>query len=165
VLLGLDDPNLDDEARRYLAALHLDQKVRVAGGVLSTVDLSQGQRKRLALLAAYLEDRPIYLFDEWAADQDPSFKELFYLHMLPELRGRGKTVFVITHDDRFFPVADRIIKLDYGEVARDCPAAEHLSELANAPRASTSFDPFAREPAVAAPTSRSRTAILHDGET
>jgi putative pyoverdin transport system ATP-binding/permease protein len=118
-LLGLDADALDDEARKYLTKLHLQQKVQVKDGALSTIDLSQGQRKRLALLTAYLEDRPIYLFDEWAADQDPIFKEIFYLELLPELKSRGKTVFVISHDDHYFHVADRVLKLDYGKIEAD----------------------------------------------
>lgn len=125
-LLGLEASALDDEARRYLQKLHLQQKVQVKDGELSTTELSQGQRKRLALLTAYLEDRPIYLFDEWAADQDPVFKEIFYLELLPELRSRGKTVFVISHDDHYFRVADRILKLDYGKIEADLSAAEFL---------------------------------------
>jgi putative ATP-binding cassette transporter len=124
-LLGLDGTKLDEEARRYLQRLHLDHKVRVEAGVLSSVDLSQGERKRLALLTAYLEDRAIYLFDEWAADQDPVFKEIFYLELLPELKRRGKTVFVISHDDHYFHVADRVIKLDCGQVEYDRSRAEH----------------------------------------
>ena len=84
--------------------------------MLSTTAVSQGQRKRLALLTAYLEDRPFYLFDEWASDQDPTFKKVFYHQLLPELKARGKTVLVITHDDQYFDVADRIIKLDYGKL-------------------------------------------------
>jgi putative ATP-binding cassette transporter len=83
---------------------------------LSTLDLSQGQRKRLALLTAYLEDRPIYLFDEWASDQDPYFREIFYRQILAELHRQGKTVLVISHDDRYFDLADRVIKLDYGQI-------------------------------------------------
>lgn len=115
-LLGLDSPGLDESARTYLEKLQLETKVKVEDGRLSTIELSQGQRKRLALLTAYLEDRPIYLFDEWAADQDPEFKELFYLHLLPELRRRNKTVLVISHDDRYYEVADRILKLERGVV-------------------------------------------------
>ncbi|HEU0079344.1 MAG TPA: cyclic peptide export ABC transporter, partial [Longimicrobiaceae bacterium] len=118
-LLGLGSETLDADAAHYLERLQLDHKVKVAEGKLSTTDLSQGQRKRLALLTAYLEDRPIYLFDEWAADQDPHFKQVFYHELLPELRARGKTVFAISHDDRFYPVADRLIKLDYGKVVLD----------------------------------------------
>lgn len=118
-LLGLDHVNLDGDARYYLEKLQLDQTVRVRDGVLSTINVSQGQRKRLALLTAYLEDRAIYLFDEWAADQDPVFKEIFYLQLLPELKARGKTVIVISHDDRYYHVADRIIKLDYGCIEYD----------------------------------------------
>jgi putative ATP-binding cassette transporter len=114
-LLGLVSPGLDARAKDYLMQLQLDHKVKVQDGVLSTTALSQGQRKRLALLTAYLEDRPIYIFDEWAADQDPQFKELFYTQLLPELKTRGKAVLVISHDDRYFHLADRMLKLDYGK--------------------------------------------------
>jgi putative ATP-binding cassette transporter len=121
-LLGIDAATADARAREYLTRLQLEHKVSIREGILSTTDLSQGQRKRLALLTAYLEDRPIYLFDEWAADQDPLFKEVFYLRLLPELKARGKTVIVITHDDRYYYVADRIIKLDYGKLISDSRA-------------------------------------------
>jgi putative ATP-binding cassette transporter len=90
--------------------------VTVTDGTFSTVNLSRGQRKRLALLTAYLEDRPIFVFDEWAADQDPVFRKIFYLRLLPELKQRGKTVLAITHDDRYFAHADRIVKLEVGQV-------------------------------------------------
>jgi len=115
-LFGLDSIYLDANAQKYLAQLQLDHKVKVEDGVLSTIDLSQGQRKRLALLTAYLEDRPIYLFDEWAADQDPLFKEIFYYQLLPELKARGKALIVISHDDRYYQVADRVIKLEAGKL-------------------------------------------------
>lgn len=118
-LLGLDTRQLDDRARTYLSRLQLDHKVEVKNGVLSTTQLSQGQRKRLALLTAYLEDRPVYVFDEWAADQDPLFKEVFYLQLLPELKAQGKAVVVITHDDKYYPLADRVVKLDYGKIEYD----------------------------------------------
>ena len=118
-LLGLGHADLDGEAQRYLSQLQLAHKVQISGGQLSTIDLSQGQRKRLALLTAYLEDRPFYIFDEWAADQDPAFKNIFYLSLLPELKARGKTALVITHDDRYYHVADRVVKLNYGSVEYD----------------------------------------------
>ncbi|HVG21958.1 MAG TPA: cyclic peptide export ABC transporter [Blastocatellia bacterium] len=117
--LGLDATGIEARAREYLKRLELDHKVRVTEEGLSTVNLSQGQRKRLALLIAYLEDRPIYVFDEWAADQDQMFKEVFYYRILPDLKARGKTVLVISHDDKYYHVADRIIKLDYGRIEYD----------------------------------------------
>jgi putative ATP-binding cassette transporter len=125
-LLGLINPKLKHQTQEYLAELKLSHKVRVVDGELSTTDLSQGQRKRLALLTAYLEDRPIYVFDEWAADQDPQFKAVFYMQILPELKARGKTVFVITHDDRYYDCADRIIKLDEGKVVSDHPNSSEI---------------------------------------
>jgi putative ATP-binding cassette transporter len=123
-LLGLDRPDLDraqldQQARDYITKLRLDRKVQIHDGQLSTTALSQGQRKRLALLTAFLEDRPIYLFDEWAADQDPTFKDLFYREVLPELKRQGKTTIAITHDDRYFELADRVITLEYGQVKTD----------------------------------------------
>jgi putative pyoverdin transport system ATP-binding/permease protein len=120
-LLGLNADDLDLRARQYLSQLHLQHKVQVKDGTLSTTDLSQGQRKRLALLTAYLEDRPIYVFDEWAADQDPLFKEVFYYQLLPDLKARGKTIIAITHDDRYYHVGDRVIKLADGKIVYDKP--------------------------------------------
>ncbi|MBW4622951.1 MAG: cyclic peptide export ABC transporter [Cyanosarcina radialis HA8281-LM2] len=115
--LGLD--RTDSRVRDYLVKLQLDRKVKVADGRLSTTNLSQGQRKRLALLTAYLEDRPIYLFDEWASDQDPIFKKTFYEQLLPDLKAKGKTVLVISHDEQYFGIADRIVKLDCGRVVEN----------------------------------------------
>ena len=118
-MLGLESAELDGNAREFLEKLQLTDKVNMKDNVLSTTDLSQGQRKRLALLTAYLEDRPIYVFDEWAADQDPLFKEIFYHQLLPDLKARGKTVIVISHDDRFYHVGDRVIKLENGQTVSD----------------------------------------------
>jgi putative ATP-binding cassette transporter len=106
-------------SQQYLEKLQISHKVQIQDGRLSTLELSQGQRKRLALFNAYLENRPIYLFDEWAADQDPFFREVFYKQLLPELKRRGKTVLAISHDDRYFHLADRVIKLDYGQLVPD----------------------------------------------
>jgi putative ATP-binding cassette transporter len=115
-LLGLSAAGTDVAASHYLQLLQLDHRVRLRGDEFSTTALSQGQRKRLALLTAYLEDRPFYVFDEWAADQDPQYKDVFYSKLLPDLRQRGKAVVVITHDDRYFHLSDRIVKLEEGRV-------------------------------------------------
>lgn len=115
----LNDSSADSRITRYLEQLQLDHKVSVKNGRLSTLDLSQGQRKRLALLAAFVQDRPVYVFDEWASDQDPMFKQLFYRQILPDLKSRGKTVIVISHDDRYYDVADRVIKLESGQIESD----------------------------------------------
>jgi putative ATP-binding cassette transporter len=115
-LLGLQSQGVDQRAADYLRQLELDHVVRVEDGVFSTTSLSRGQRKRLALVTAYLEDRSIYLFDEWAADQDPVFKSVFYERILPDLKLRGKTVVAVTHDDRYFDIADRVEKLEDGKI-------------------------------------------------
>lgn len=113
-LLETSRVDLDNEGNRLLAKLHLQNKVKVQNGAFTTLALSQGQRKRLALVVAYLENRPFFIFDEWAADQDPVFKEVFYRELLPELRGMGKAVLVISHDDRYFHLADRLIRMESG---------------------------------------------------
>ncbi|MEO0949483.1 MAG: cyclic peptide export ABC transporter, partial [Cyanobacteria bacterium J06641_5] len=118
-LLGFSDRDLDERARHYLAKLHLDNKLDIWNGKLSTTALSRGQQQRLALLVAYLEDRPFYVFDEWAANQDPVFKDLFYTQFLPELIAKGKTVLAISHDDRYFHLGDRVLKLTDGQLSGD----------------------------------------------
>ncbi|HEX3372086.1 MAG TPA: cyclic peptide export ABC transporter, partial [Candidatus Acidoferrales bacterium] len=116
-LVGLDHSGKwAERANEYLAELDLAKVVKLNGARFSTTSLSQGQRRRLALLVAYIEDRPVYVLDEWAADQDPEFRQIFYMKLLPELKEKGKTVVVITHDDRYFHLGDRVIKLDYGKV-------------------------------------------------
>lgn len=123
-ILGMEKAEVDEKAKQYLKRLELSHKVEVKDGVLSTTELSQGQRKRLALLTAYLEDRPVYVFDEWAADQDPVFKEVFYYELVPELKKRGKTVVVISHDDRYYGVGDKIVKLEYGQKVYESEVAK-----------------------------------------
>lgn len=117
-LLGALDEHTQAQLLRYLAELELDKKVSVEGGRFSTTALSDGQRKRVALLVTFLEDREIYLFDEWAADQDPRFKEVFYHTILPTLRERDKAVVVISHDDRYFHVADKVLVMEDGQLIR-----------------------------------------------
>ncbi|WP_051878860.1 hypothetical protein [Pseudomonas sp. AAC] len=78
--------------------------------------LEVGQRKRLALVHAFLEQRPLMLFNEWAADQDPTFRRVFYEELLPDLKRQGKTLIVVSHDDRFFHHADQLVQLRNGRV-------------------------------------------------
>jgi len=106
----------NDKVIKHLEKLGLANKVEVVDGKISTTKLSQGQRKRLAMLLAYMEDASIYLFDEWAADQDPTFRKYFYEELLPELKSKGKTLIVITHDDKYFHLADKLIKFDNGQL-------------------------------------------------
>ncbi len=113
-LYGIRDA---DEMRvnELLKKLGLDSKTHFADGKFSNIDLSTGQRKRLAMAVALLEDRPIYVFDEWAAEQDPEFRRYFYETLLQDLKGRGKTVIAVTHDDHYFQYADKVVKMDFGK--------------------------------------------------
>ena len=86
--------------------------------------LSTGQRKRLALALAIAEDRAVFIFDEWAADQDPEFREMFYFKILPELAAQGKAVLAVTHDDRYFDQATRRFHMENGLMTLVVGAAE-----------------------------------------
>lgn len=115
-LYGIDYNGNDSRLSKYLRLLGLSDKLEINNGVFSTIKLSSGQRKRLALLVSYLEDRTAFLFDEWAADQDPEFKSFFYNTLLFDFKERGKCVIAITHDDKYFNVADKVIKMDFGKI-------------------------------------------------
>lgn len=130
-LLGPAGEVADDRAvRDWLDALQMQQKAQVAEGRLLNLRVSQGQRKRLALLLALLEQRDILLLDEWAADQDPLYRRVFYRELLPRLKRLGMTIIVVTHDDRYFDQADRLLKMDGGR----------LTELVGADRARAGRD-------------------------
>lgn len=114
-LYGIETNGKEDEIDAYLNLLQLKEKVHIENGRFSTLRLSTGQKKRLALLTSLMEDRPIMLFDEWAAEQDPEYRYYFYHRLLPELKQKGKCVIAITHDDAYFHLADNVIKMDWGK--------------------------------------------------
>jgi putative ATP-binding cassette transporter len=122
-LYGLEHVK-QEEVDRLIEMMELTGKVKFVDGCFSQLNLSTGQRKRLALIATLLEDRPIYLFDEWAAEQDIHFREVFYTKILPDLKAQGKTVVAVTHDERFWHLADRVIKFDLGAIKWDRPGTE-----------------------------------------
>lgn len=115
-LYGINHDEKVEVIEDWLKILQIEKKLSIKDGIFSTTSLSSGQRKRLALLVSYLEDNEIFLFDEWAADQDPEFKNYFYNQLLPELRNRNKCIIAITHDDHYYNVADRVVKLNMGKV-------------------------------------------------
>ena len=112
---GLD--NIDSEkVNTLLSEMELNEKTQFNEDRFTELDLSTGQRKRLAMVIALMEDKPIYIFDEWAAEQDPHFRKYFYEILLPSLKAENKTIIAVTHDDHYFHAADRIVKLDYGQI-------------------------------------------------
>ena len=105
-----------DETRlnQLLTLTGLTHKTSIADRRIATINLSSGERKRLALVLCLLEDKPIFLLDEWAAEQDPQFRRKFYREILPDLKRQGKTGVVVTHDDDYYDVADRLLKMQFG---------------------------------------------------
>lgn len=107
-----------------LRKMQLEAVIRFKDGQQLDHNLSQGQKKRIALIYAMLEDKDVFIFDEWAAEQDPEFRKYFYHHIIPDLKRRGKTVIAITHDDKYFHHAERLVRFDYGKLTEMVPAAE-----------------------------------------
>src|SRR5437763_7002819 len=124
-LYGIAEPD-GAEVDRLLRQFQLLDKTRLTDGEFQTLDLSGGQRKRLALIVSLLEKRPILLLDEWTADQDPEFRRRFYDELLPDLKRAGATAVVITHDERYLDelkLPARRLRMDEGRFV-----AEHLLE-------------------------------------
>ncbi|MDO4879213.1 MAG: multidrug ABC transporter permease/ATP-binding protein [Neisseria sp.] len=111
---GMGEDVSEDLLAQWLSHLQLEEKAKIENRRMINHQLSQGQRKRLALLAAALERRPVLVLDEWAADQDPQFRRIFYEKLLPLLKQQGHTVFAISHDDKYFRHADRILSMTRG---------------------------------------------------
>ncbi len=114
-LYGLKSVDLT-KLNALLEEMKLDEKTKFRDNQFTNIELSTGQKKRLALIIAIMEDKPLYVFDEVAADQDPHFRRYFYQTVLKELKQQGKTVIVVTHDDHFFHLADRVLKMDDGKL-------------------------------------------------
>jgi len=111
--------NIDaSTVNHWLKKMKMEGKVEYHNGGFTRTSLSTGQRKRLAFIAAMLEDKPVLVMDEFAADQDPQFRKYFYETLLPELKLMGKTVIAVTHDDHYFHVADRLLKMEEGKIVR-----------------------------------------------
>jgi len=115
-LYGLKDVN-EDRVLELIDQMELAEKTSFEDGRFTNINLSTGQKKRLALIASYMEDKSVFVFDEVAADQDPRFRKHFYEVLLKDLQRQGKTVIAVTHDDRYFHVADRVLKMEYGRIA------------------------------------------------
>ncbi|MGK3959188.1 cyclic peptide export ABC transporter [Sorangium sp. So ce118] len=109
--------------QRLLAEMQIEDKTAYKDRRFTKRNLSTGQRKRLAMIVALLEDRPIYIFDEWAADQDPEFRKRFYEELIPALKRQGKTVIAVSHDDRYYRCADRVVTMEYGRIR----SVEHVT--------------------------------------
>lgn len=116
-LYGVTEEN-KEKVGYWLEKMQLQHKVSYQPSGFTTTNLSTGQRKRLALIAALLEDKPILVLDEFAADQDPQFRQYFYETLLAEIKAMGKTIIAVTHDDHYFHVADRVLKMDEGRLLK-----------------------------------------------
>ena len=117
-LYGIQDID-SGKVKALIKEMGLASKTRFKNGAFTNTSLSTGQRKRLAYINTVLEDKQIYIFDELAADQDPGFRKHFYQVLLPRLKEQGKTVIAVTHDDKYFSTADRVLKMDEGQLSEN----------------------------------------------
>jgi len=111
---------LETSPARVEALLEEMQLARVIhlgrDGKFTSTNLSSGQKKRLALIVAILEERPVFVLDEFAADQDPYFRKYFYEVLIHRFRMEGRTVFAATHDYHYFSRADKVWKMEFGQM-------------------------------------------------
>ncbi len=107
------------EYSRLVSMMELDQLAPNEDDIVFRKGLSRGQRKRMAMILALLEQRPILVLDEWAADQDPYFRKYFYENLLPHLKKSGKTIIAVTHDDSYYAIPDRILEFNGGKLVKN----------------------------------------------
>lgn len=120
------------KANDLIRLFEMEDKVSIVDNHFSTIDLSTGQRKRLALITAILEQKPVIVMDEWAADQDPHFRRKFYREIIPQLKKEGFTIIAITHDDAYYRYADKLYKMEYGQLIDESETLVHESVMSNA---------------------------------
>lgn len=117
-IYGVDCKAKTDQINFWLEKFQLKEVISINHGKFSTLNLSSGQKKRLALLIAFLEDKPIYILDEWASEQDPFFKHLFYNELIFELKRKHKCVIIVSHDDHYYHLADKLFVLNDGQLLK-----------------------------------------------
>ncbi|PZF77330.1 hypothetical protein DK847_08390 [Aestuariivirga litoralis] len=105
-----------EKAEAVLKAVHLYGATDIQNDAFTRIDLSAGQRRRLALAVALIEDRNVLVLDEFVADQDPDRRTYFFRKMLPALKARGKTLVVSTHDLAWLDCCDRVFSFENGQM-------------------------------------------------
>ncbi len=117
----------NEEYKKLLKMMELDNVITDDEEESARRRFSKGQSKRMSMIFALLEDKPVLILDEWAADQDPYFRKFFYEVLVPKFKKQGKTIIAVTHDDAYFDQADRIIKFDYGKIVKDVQVKSEVS--------------------------------------
>lgn len=110
-------PKFDEDVlQEVVNILKMQGKIELEDGIFTNLNLSTGQKKRVALMVALLEGKKFIVLDEWASDQDPEFRKYFYREIIPSLKEIGKTIIAITHDDQYFDVADQVLVMEKGKL-------------------------------------------------
>jgi len=92
-------------------------------------ELSGGMKQRLALAAALLAEPPLLVLDEITSNLDRAAREAF-LGLLGGLKQRGKTILFTSHRlDEVERLADRVLVLESGRLARECPPDELVGQV------------------------------------
>ncbi len=110
-LYGIEDGTANDRCREVIASVKLDPELERPVG-----QYSQGMRQRMSLARALLNDPKLLLLDEPFSNVDSrSAQEMAVL--LTQMRDRGKTLFVITHQPGLLEdVADEFVRMDAGKI-------------------------------------------------
>jgi len=96
--------------------------------------LSGGQRQRVGLARAVLGDPAIVVLDEPNANLD-DVGEAALVRAVRDLKSRGKTVFMIVHQQHILAAADRVLVLENGQISRFLPVVQPGTTPQNKPQA------------------------------
>ncbi|WP_237607571.1 ATP-binding cassette domain-containing protein [Roseimaritima sediminicola] len=86
--------------------------------------LSGGQKQRVAVARGLVHQPDILLADEPTAALDEASGRKVVTLFQEQARQRGTAIVIVTHDNRILDVADRIVKMDFGTIARDTRVSE-----------------------------------------
>ena len=110
MLAGLPPRRQAERAKELLALVGLSEKAQARPN-----QLSGGQQQRVAIARALANDPEILMMDEPTGNLDSAAEEEI-LQILFELHGRGKTVVVVTHNLDIARRAQRLIRVQDGQI-------------------------------------------------
>jgi putative ABC transport system ATP-binding protein len=83
--------------------------------------LSGGQKQRIAIARALVNNPPLVLADEPTAALDKQSGRDVVEIMQGLAKEQGTSILLVTHDNRILDIADRIVEMEDGLLARDSP--------------------------------------------
>ncbi len=112
-LAGVDYNLQKQMTKRLLERVHLPEREEHL-----PFQLSAGEQQRVGIARALANDPPIILADEPTANLDKKSSDII-AELFKEMSNEGKTIVVVTHDDRLLQHAHRIITFEDSKIVKD----------------------------------------------